>query len=503
MVALSLLVAVSSCSWVLDFPDVGSGTGATSGGTTTTGAGGGPCDPGTTVAPPPELVWHGTSPNGNDSDSVHVSGLARVGDELDVWGTNFNGIQNFPNLSPGAANIVYLLSFKDSGPVDVIGYGTACTSLNGYFTTGRMGLLNGRPLVSFVVPTANPPSMAAFGLGTADPCATGTMFYPKSASTPVNAYFSATTVSLEDAGDGLGSSIDVAANAKGDAAGLQVLRGSAWGNTAPDELTFWYYMLRSDASSSSQGLLMTEIANEAQVGGAFVPYGGVAVDDGGGVWSTGMACAAPGNCTGAAFVSSWPAGEGTTETHVTVNSPNASFGSVIRYAGGRVVVGGAYVGSFAVGGAALPAASDTDQFVAAIDPATRQALWTYPTTTELARPAFDAVVDVAAVGTPGCGAVYVLACGADPTSATQDCLGLDNGKRAFLTKLDLGTGAQVWTTEIATEAPTDNYIVPRAVAADDTGVWAAFSYRGTVNVGGTAIVSNNLSVDTLILKFAR
>src|SRR5262249_23201531 len=161
---------------------------------------------------------------------------------------NFNGIQGFPNLTPGAANLMFLLSIADGGAVDVVGYATACSNLNGYFTTTRMAQLGGQPLVAGSIPNSDPADPMApvgLGIGVGAPCMGNKLINPDvDGGVAFNAYFVAPMVQVESS-TSRGISLDVGSNASGLSGSIEVIKGDAYNQSTGNPNAIWYYFLRS------------------------------------------------------------------------------------------------------------------------------------------------------------------------------------------------------------------------------------------------------------------
>ena len=141
-------------------------------------------------------------------------------------------------------------------------------------------------------------------------------------------------------------------------------------------------------------------------------------------------------------------------------------------------------------GVTFPASSAGDAFVIAMDPHTRDVLWSYPGTSPAGydQTGFNSVVEVAVLGTRDCGAVYVLGCTV-PSSGTQaDCVVPAAGKRGFLAKLDLMSGREIWVENFVLGNPDFDFFLPTAMTAKLDKLWIAGTVSGKAAIAGTQVV---------------
>ncbi|MBL8742198.1 MAG: PQQ-like beta-propeller repeat protein [Myxococcales bacterium] len=498
------------CSFLNDFPDVveqagGAGAGVQGGNANV----GGSCNG--TLVPEPQLLWHAT-PNGagQAEDYTIITGLTRDG-SLSAWGMNAGGFADAPALDafPGTTNRAFLVDLAAAPPVTLRGTLIACDTINGPgFSTGRMALAGGDPLLTGALTEGNPDALYAFAVDASDPCA-GTFADPPlhgvgAPTIGFNARLFPTVLANEQFGQAKGQSLDIASNGAVDASlglGFGELNGVSAASPS-------YYLARS-TRLPSEVLVLSHPIDEARFDGSDTSYGGVAVDDASAIWATGKDCSGSTRAcagTGRLFVDRWGPSAATADP-LSVAGGGESFGSVVRAAGGVVVVGGGYQGELTVGDQPLPVSSDSvDGFVFALDPADGSIRWTYPgaSAPDYDRAGFDAVVDLAVVPGPACGGfVYVAGCRVEAGAATTECLTRESHKSAFVAKLRLDTGEEIWSQSYSAIDPGDtSRLLPTAVAADEAGFWVAFSYQGQVDFLAETLTSNGASADGLILQFA-
>ncbi len=498
------------CSFLNDFPEVIEQTGGAGGGGGNGAANvGGSCSG--PLVPEPELLWHAT-PDGTGEalDYTIITGLTRSG-SLSAWGVNAGGLSDAPALAafPGTANRAFLVDLAGAQPATLRGTLIACDAINGPgFGTGRMALVGGDPLLTGFLTSGNPDALYAFAVDASDPCA-GTFADPPllGSGAPTigfNARLFPTVLSNEQFSEAKGQSLDIASNGALDAS-LGLGFGDLNGITAASPS---YYLARS-TRLPSEVLVLSHTIDEARFDGSENSYGGVAVDVDSAIWATGKDCGDSASAcagTGRLFVDRWGQ-SATTANPLSIAGSGESFGSVVRASGSVVVVGGGYQGELTVGEQPLPASSDgVDALVFALDPAEGSVRWTYPGSSSPGydRAGFDAVVDLAVVPGPACaGFVYVAGCRVDAGATASECLTRESNKSAFVAKLRLDTGEEIWSQSYsASDTGNTSRLLPTAVAADEAGFWVAFSYQGQVDFLPDTLTSNGASADGLVLRFA-
>jgi hypothetical protein len=231
--------------------------------------------------------------------------------------------------------------------------------------------------------------------------------------------------------------------------------------------------------------------------------GAIAADEVGNAWFTGSSCPATGGCGGPQLFFGRTSFQDPSPTVLVQSAGGASAGTALRYFQGELLLGGRYASSLPLLDATLPSAAGTVPFVAAIDPKSQHVKWSFPDAFAIS--GFDpqrwySVVDLAAAGTPECGALYVIGCSAPPTATVLDCATPEPGKTGFLTKLDLATGQPIWTEEIALGDPATDTFVPTAITASSDHVWVASTFSGAATGWGMSLVSGP-SKESTVLRF--
>lgn len=218
--------------------------------------------------------------------------------------------------------------------------------------------------------------------------------------------------------------------------------------------------------------------------------GAVAVDERGTVWFGGGSCEAQFPCAEYGAFLGYLATTGS-PTMLVERPGAASAITSMDVIDGVLVVGGRYTGALEMMGASFPEATGYDAFVMAIDTVTEDLLWSYPQAGDDIGydPAlFDTVVDLAALGGRDCGAVYVLGCEVASTTSDPDCVFPETGKSGFILKIDVTTGARVWSQVMELANPGFEFFVPTAITASEDKVWLAATVLGQLDIAGGTVI---------------
>lgn len=516
---LSALVLGSGCSFVLDFPEEGNETTSNGGGgngTGGTGAGteggggdvpvGGACG----VAPEPTEIWHGT-PTGesNQFDYVTVTGMALQGANVRAYGEASGDIEDLTWPST-PSNLLFAVEIDGGFAEDLASIVPCGGEVPNYSIANRISVTQDRLFISGALPVDDQVSVYGYSDENTDECKSSASYIPPGGSTEamipffglITEDFSADVMDPSDQSNGV--TLDTTVNA-GTTTGIGVASTGVFGAPIPDA-EYQYFMTRSPENGVGNETAFLEIyANTDDF--PLDLTGGIAVDDTAVVWGAGAACEIAGPCTGDSelFISYWP--PASMPSNVEVNGQGHSFGSVLRFGGGRLFVGGGYSGELEVAGEALAAAVDTNAFVVAFDPDSRNAFWTYPAPG--ASPGFDttgheAVVDMALSTDADCGeaVVYVVGCVVRDDAYLQSCSvhrPLEQGRSMFIVKLDASSGEEIWSTVVEPSAP-EQLLIPTSVTATSAGLWVATSLNGSVDLPGGAVETGE-GTDALILMY--
>lgn len=493
LVAASL-PSVAACSFVLDFPEqVAGGGGSEGGGGAGGGTGGGPAQ----CAPaPPEVTELLEPTDSGASNYVTVTGLVRrdapTGGWVDLYGESGAAMAGF-NFPAFSSNLLFALRAPDEGITFPLGSVVACDLVPGYSLGGRVSLTSEDVLfVSGSIP-AQAQTPYGFSPGEGDACASSPLQIASNdaggASVPFFALYQDGEAVFPDPSYNAGGTTLGTAVGGGVTAGLGVGNGALFGTEAPGAEPL-YFISRSPEDQVVQAeVAFLELASVDDVPAEL--EGGIAADVDGTMWVTGRGCAAAGPCAslGEVFVYAWEAAM-TEPVAVEVAGDDLSFGTAARTGGGLAYIGGGYRGQLMIGGGSFEPSPDSGAFVAAIDPETRQATWTYPAPG--VTPGFDttgdeAVVDLAYVDSSGCGrgVVIVAGCIAADSASLRRCgahRADQNGRYTFLVMLDAATGEELWATELLPNDTENDLLLPTALASDDSGFWLATSFRGRVEI---------------------
>jgi hypothetical protein len=132
-------------------------------------------------------------------------------------------------------------------------------------------------------------------------------------------------------------------------------------------------------------------------------------------------------------------------------------------------------------------------------------LWTWPAADGAPTyddAGFDSVVDLVALGTRACGAVYVAGCSDPSSGSTGNCAYPGKAKHGFIAKLDLGTGQEIAIDEATLENPGYDVFLPTALAASADRVWLAASVSGKIGIAGTEIVGAS-PMETVVVELTK
>ncbi len=505
---------LAGCSLVLDFPkeSFGGGGGDAGGG----GAGGGSsaCFGGGTGPVASEVYWQGIPKIAGSAEVVATTGLA-YGDTqklLVMYGTTSNGLQTF-DLPVGTTNQIFAVGRYDNGTTALLTAGFACSTP----TFGGPFQAETRRVAS------DPEELQLFAVGSLPTDDTGNSQWSitsdgsdtcfgaddvevtAEATAPEENVPFLTSVDTMSAltsplNESEGVVVDVAASRPLDTV---VVTGYAHGVVLgePQAATVFFLSMVVGFDELTNIVLPTLFVDADDASRAWP--GGLALDDTGTAWFGGASCAMAGGC-GGPQVFFGRAASGDTEATMLVERPGGvgSAATTVRHRDGRVVVGGHYSGDLTFGAATLPNASAPVPFVAAVDSATDAVLWTWPAAdgpTGAAADLYASVVDLAISGTKDCGAVYVLGCVSPASVGFRDCATIEPGKTSFVTKLDLATGAQLWTETVALGDPVTDLMMPTAIVSADDRVWVAATFTGTFEAWGQHLESGT-SRESVVLR---
>ncbi len=262
-----------------------------------------------------------------------------------------------------------------------------------------------------------------------------------------------------------------------------------------------FFIQRSTESSADETFLLDDhyqpIYTERRTEAA------VATDDDGTVWFGGGSCDqyfcdVQGAFVGKLATSGPPS--------FLAEFPTTSSGvSAMSLSDHVLLLGGRYTGVLSMLGATLPEATTDDAFVMALDTATEDVLWTYPSADvepSFSRAGFNTVIDLVALGERDCGAVYVLGCSAPGDVGNPDCVVASPGKTGFVVKLDISTGREVWVQEVELENPGFDFFLPSAITASEDRVWLAATLLGSVQLAG-GTVSGDMPQESVVVELSR
>lgn len=509
MAALGVL-ALSGCSLLVGFPKEGPplGVGGQGGGTGGQGGQGGGAvmacygtSPGAVID---QETWRGVTMSAFDKSAVVSTGLMHLplGHKLLVYGNTTGGLSTFDI----AGAEIFMIGISDSNVLDLSLSGRACDGITRSVTTRRLKpfdqedttIVTGTIGPDSTTPSltwdmsdtnlsqcaANPPSMGDFTVTTLSGFPNSDIPFLSTVQAP------GAPISAALAIDGVEFDTDFSMPFLADLGAGQGSIDTTIGTvTLP---TPSYFVAIADFSSDAYKVstLPQLAANTAEPHAAW--SGALAIDGAGNAWFGGSACAAPGGCgKPQAFLGRFSLQDANPSLLVQGQGDGSAITSLRSFAG-QLVIGGRYAGSLPFADGALPAVAGTAPMVVVMDPKTQHVVWTYPDATTAG--GFDAkrwysVVEVAALGTADCGAVYIAGCSVPTSASTLDCVTFEPGKTGFVSKLDFATGRVIWTTESALGDPTTDSFVPTALTAAEDHVWLAATFNGTVDGFGTKLKS--------------
>lgn len=489
--AAALLAGAAGCSLLVGFPEeVAQGGG---------GSGGGNVGGASTCEDHPSALVHLGAPT--PDDVVFVSGLAATSSDVYAFGLSSSGIAGL-NLPIGASSQLFVAGFGAAGDgLHAVLSASNCDPavaanrpVSGRVTTRADGSL----VISGGLAAGGMPMEAAswgLGPGSDDACLSDPVSVQSSAGGGFVPFFALVTdldandtllTELADGADGQTLDIDrrtPSGVGDGRVAGIGVGQGPLFFN-GPTAASSVYFLRRShDLQADDETVLLpTQYTNVYDL--PYAVAGGVAVDDAGTVWFGGGSCAAAGGCDPQAFVGRWAEGAAT-PTVLAERPGTTSAVAAVAEAGGVVLFGGRYQDTpLALLGATLPAPDLSDPFVLAVDAASDEALWSWPTAgAAIDRGGWNAVSDVVTASDDGCGAVvYVVGCTTPAAPSQLDCKMPEPGKTGFVVKLDRKTGAELWRAEVALEDPVGDMFVPLALASEGGSVYLAAAVHGALDL---------------------
>lgn len=508
-------LALGGCSFLLDFPkegttSAGGGTGgAGHGGAGGAGGGSAICAQYAAAPTVDKPSWRSKMNGPGTVGGVATTGLVRVGAQLFAYGRTTDGLTSFFTGSGTHVGELYLTKIPDMGAPSLAFAATACNgtrdALSGKITSQSDGRVAISGSLGFDL-TLPGPGTWSFALGDADVCSSGATTvnavnpYDEFNGSPFFAVIGDTSIDtgLPPMADGIGLDID---DNKKNYGAIGIATGQVFEKMGPD-LNERFFVQRSTETSANTTFVLANHFLETHIGFAY-GEAAVAVDDAGNAWFGGGSCNDIGSCAGqGAFFGVLPA---TGSPELIVEQPGTpSAITSMAFVDSVLVLGGRYDGSLAMLGETLPASSGGDAFVMAVDPVTRKVIWRYPAGD--AKPAYDptgfnTVVDVAALGTRVCGAVYVLGCTVPTGGTAADCSVPAKGKRGFLLKLDLGNGKLVSVDDFTLENPSVDFAMPTALTASGEKIWMAATISGKATIAGTPVVGG-APEETVVLQLS-
>lgn len=514
----SLLVG---CSFVLDFPGeghvvTGAGGAGGAGAAGTGGSGGaggsGACGPYGAPLTVDKTTWRGTMLAGAMGDyEVMTTGLAHRDGLLRAYGKTTNGLEGLFTGSGSGENEMFLVTVPDAGgPMLAAGITNCNYSRSGH--AGRMTLLStGAAVVSGLLGTDSMlpgPGAWSFTNGDASACGAATNVPLELefvfGGSPFFALIDTASITPNvPPSPAAGTGLDVDAR-NGKIAAIGVAHGNVWEATTPDANGRFFLQRSTETTGDTTYVLEEHFGTELYYEASF-SSAGIAVDDAGNAWFGGGSCDDIVTCSGqGAFFGVWEQASPTPEL-IVQRPPAPSTITTVNVHDNIVLIGGRYDGALSMLGEELPQSSSVDAFVMAVDPGTRDVLWTYPD--GVAEPGyekqyFNTVVGLAALGTKDCGAVYVLGCTVEGSGTAANCDVPGPKKRAFLAKLDMATGAEIAIENATLANPGFELFVPTAIAADDERVWMAASVGGTATFAG-AQIPGATPMESVVLQISR
>ncbi len=518
--------SLGACSFLLDFPKEG-GAGGSAG---TGGAGGAPgptCDAFAKAPTLAQTLWNGTIASPVAGDQIVTRGLARdpTNNAIYAYGRTrdgLTGLMNAPSPAGSGTSELFLVSIPPNGAPTLAMSAQSCDAANEPAVAGRMTVFHsdGRQIVSGAI-GENAAGATTWSLSTSgNDCGTpqalmvsGEQF--SLAGVPFFALVAGATLTPNLANNADGYALDVDDTASpdgmvGNIAAIGVASGIPFGTNA-DPFASTFFLQRSTETTMDETFILPDLfQNDHSIAGAANgddPYpqeAAIAVDDDGTAWFGGGACKDSKSCTDEGAFIGTLGRSGVPK--VLISRPGAtSTVTAIDIADHVVVVGGRTEGSLQLLGAQLPPATGVDAFVIAIDAKTQMPIWTYPGAT--ATPGFqtdawESVVDLSALGTRSCGAVYVAGCSVPSGAPNPNCALPTKGQHGFIAKLDLGTGKEIWVNEILVANPATDLFLPTALRAVGDDVLLAATSLGSQTVAGGAIDSPG-TMSTFVLRLTK
>jgi len=510
LAAASLLgAAANGCSFLIDFPEEGSGAGPLGGGPLGGGGGGEVCEDFAANPTLEKTTWRSEMRAPDEDDDIATTGLARYGDQLYAFGRTKDGLADLFTGSSTDVRELYLVRIPDQGPATLAMGATACNYSDGGLAGRITALSDGSIVVSGMLgidPVFPAPGTWSFALGDTPVCSPGTsapLLSPveEFGGDPFFAKIEAANIftNVPQVGsDGLGLDVD---QRKKFITAIGVVKGQAF-NATFTNLDHRYFVQRSTEMSGDTTYVLEDHFHDYHQTARF-GEAGVAVDEDGNGWFGGGSCDDAATCGDqGAFFGVLPPDEAPELIVERPGTPSAI--TVVRFADDRLVFGGRYDGTLSMLGATLPPASSTDAFVMVMARDNREILWTYPGTTAepgYERIGFNVVTDLAVMGDRDCGAVYVLGCTVPGGGSAAECVVPLGGKRGFIAKLDFTTARELWVDDIALENPNYDFFLPTAMTAQGNRLWLAATVNGQVAVAGTQI-EGAAPQETLVLELS-
>ena len=527
--ALSLVLIANSagCSLIFDFPDEGSLGGGPNGGGTAGSVvdGGAPVGGGSggevsacfgaTSPATSGVVWEALPEVAGPDETVAVTGLSYAFEQerLHAFGNTTRRLQGFnmPDID-GVTSQMFVVALYDNATRSLLLNATPCGFHNGEMITRRAAVfpeVGSEVLLAGSMPYDDGFGSVTYSVGFEEQNGCGNQLTETVLSPPpgqtaadvpvtINTDTSSAYVNPLQESDGvyLDASYD-------DPSEILAAGGAAKGIVLgePSDVPRYFLSLVSLDTLDVQTEVFADLyADTSQRHRGW--SGSVAQATDGTTWLGGGACASAGGCAEpSAFLVRLRLGE----KPVTVMNASGSSSAItaLRQRDGQLIAGGHYRSGLDALGETLPTQRAITPFVVAIDTTNEVATWSHTPPADDTR--WRSVVDVAVLGTPACGAVYVVGCSVPATAPVRDCSLFEPGSSGFIEKLDRATGALVWSYDFPLGDVASDLFVPTALASYDdparTGeerLWMAATYAGSYEMLGASL-ETGLSRESVVL----
>ncbi len=505
----TVLASASGCAFLFDFPEQGSigGAGGAGSGASSNGAGDAGGAGGSLPTPSIEAVpWQTTPSVEGDGAFVAITSLTHNPDEdlLYAFGHASDGLADL-GLPLGQGGQVFVVGLPQTGAPELLMNAIACDAGARVPLTGRAGQWYNADELFLPMTLPSSPGSGnrwALGYGSLDMCGSG----DELVVTPTNTS-SPTDVPSFVLFDGFDLSGTVCQDCDGVAFEVTyrdpvfALLGATSGDPflEPNSDSSYFVMLQDDVQEPPvvEIKVFDDIPQEAPTTGKPKPSwtGGIAVDELGRGWLGGGACDIGSGCDDPQVVfgvaSLFQENPELLVKQTGRRGIDISAATSVEHADGIVLVAGQYQGELGFLSITLPAVVGAVPFVVAVESTNNTVRWSYPASSEQTGDdalRWQSITDMAVTGDKSDGAVFVVGCSAPLASANVECATLEPGKTGFVKKLDLATGALLWSGEMM---PTDgaHAFLPTAVTATAEHVWFAAQLLGSVDLWGQPLES--------------